>query len=162
MRNRKTIRWNGKAILGFGTAVALILLASQVPKYLWAWPWGPSTGYRSADLDSGHYERQFPAILRDRPMVGLVFVGGGEQLLIDYEVTVDDGKLAFTVWQVPRAFNRPLDIGPRLIATSDSGRIEFTPDGSGFYEIAFHAHGLQGAVAVDWHTEDRHRRADGN
>jgi hypothetical protein len=76
MRHGKRISWNAKAILGFGTAVALILLVPQVPKYLWVWHWGPSTGYRSASLSSGHYERRFPAILSDKPMVGLVLVGG--------------------------------------------------------------------------------------
>lgn len=160
MRYGKKIRWNAKAILCFGAAVAFVLLASQVPKYLWVWPWGPSTGYRSADLDSGHYERQFPGIQRDRPVVGLVLVGADERLLIDYAVAVDEGKLSFSVWEVPKLLNRPRDVGPRLIASSDSGRIEFLPDAAGLYEIAFHAHSLQGAVAVDWRTEDRQQRAD--
>ena len=160
MRYGKKMRWNAKAVLGFGIAVGLILLGSQVPKYLWVWPWGPSTGYRSAGFDSGHYERRFPAIRRDMPMVGLVLIGGDERLLIDYAVTVDEGKLSFSVWEVPKLLNRPRNIGPRLIASSHSGRIEFAPDASGLYEIAFYAHSLQGAVAVDWRTEDRQQRAD--
>jgi len=153
-RYGRKIKWTPKAVLGFGTAVLVILAVSQIPKYLWVWMWGPDTGYRSAGLSSGYYERKFPAVLRGMPMIGFVLVGGGERLVFDYDLELVEGKAAFNVWKWPTFLNRPHRVGPRLIGASETGRIEFTSNGSGFYQIFMYAHSIQGSVSVDWRTED--------
>ena len=158
-RYGKKIRWDSKTILGFGAVMLVLLTLSQIPNYLYIWPWGPNTGYRAAGLSSGHYQRQFPAILRDKPLLGLVLVGSGERLVVDYDLTLDEGKARFSLWKWPILMNRPRDIGPGLIATSDSGRIEVEVREPGLYRLYMMGHRMQGAVAVDWHTETRPQQA---
>lgn len=158
-RYGKKIHWNSKAILGLSGVLFILLTVSQIPNYLYIWPWGPDTGYRSAGLSSGHYERRFPAILRDMPLLGLVLVGEGERLVLDYDLSIEEGKARFTLWKWPTLMNRPRDIGPGLIAADDQGRIEIAPGEPGLYRLYMHGHRMQGAVAVDWFTEDRPQRA---
>ena len=158
-RTGKKIRWDAKAVVGLGSVLLVIFAVMQVPNFVSVWFWGPSTGHRSAGLESGHYERKFPAILRGKPLIGLVLVGSGERLVIDYDLTIDEGSAAFSIWKWPIVANRPQYVGPKQIATSDRGRIEVSPNGSGFYRIYMYAHRLQGAVAVDWRTESPERRA---
>jgi hypothetical protein len=153
-RHRGKVHWDAKAIAGFSAVMLVLFLIWQIPNYVSVWPWGVNNGYRVAGLTSGHYERKFPAILRDMPQVGMVLVGGGEQLVIDYDLEIDEGKASFTVWKWPIIFNRPFHIGPKLITASGNGRIAFDPEGTGFYRIYMHGHRLQGSVAVDWQTLD--------
>ncbi len=157
-RYGKKIHWNAKAVCGFSAAVALALALGQVPKFYNFWIWGSDTGYRTAGFDSGHYQRQFPSILRDMPTIGHVFLGEDERLIIDYRLTVEEGTASFIVWRWPSLANRPQDIGPRSIAKTGSGRIEIPSPGSGFYQIAMHAHRLQGDVTVDWTTQQLEQR----
>ena len=96
----------------------------QVPNFVSVWIWAPSTGHRSAGLESGHYERRFPAILRGMPMIGLVPVGSGERLVIDYGLTIDEGTASFSIWKWPVFANRPHYVGSRQIKASDRCRIE--------------------------------------
>jgi hypothetical protein len=153
------IHSSSKGVVGLAGGV-LILAFSLIPNYLWIWPWGPNTGYRTAGLSSGHYERRFPAILRDMPLIGMVLVTGRERLVIDYDLSIDEGKASFTVWKWPSLSNRPRDIGPSLITASDRGQMEVVVGGPGLYQIFMHAHRLQGSVSVDWRTEDARQRAD--
>lgn len=149
----KKIRWNSEAILGLGGVLVAVFFVSQIPKFYYIWPWGPHTGYRSAGLSSGHYERRFPAILRDMPMIGFVLVGSGERLVIDYDLEIAEGGISFALWKWPILTNRPRSVGPRQIKSDGKGRIEFTAKSSGFYKINMHAYRLQGAVKVDWWTQ---------
>ena len=150
----KKIDWNAKAVLSIGAVLVVILLLGQVPNFVWVWAWGPSTGYRSAGFDNGHYERRFPAIKAGMPMIGQVLMSGRERLILDYELTIDEGKATLRVWKWPIFANRPRDIGPRLIDSSEAGRIEFAPGEPGLYRIFMHAYRLQGAVAINWRTVD--------
>ncbi|HZD26052.1 MAG TPA: hypothetical protein VE631_07305 [Alphaproteobacteria bacterium] len=138
----------------------LLLALTQIPNFVWIWPWGPNTGFRSAGLSSGHYERRFPAILRDMPLIGMVLVTGHERLVIDYDLTLDEGTASFTIWKWPSVGHRPRYVGPRQITESDQDRIDVVPGGPGLYQIFMHGYQLQGAVAVDWRTEHDRRRAD--
>ena len=158
-RTGKKIRWDAKAIVGLGSVLLVIFAVMQVPNFVSVWFWGPSSGHRSAGLDNGHYERRFPAILRGMPMIGLVLVGSDERLVIDYDLTIDEGTASFSIWKWPVFANRPQDIGPRQIRVSDRGHIEVAPNEAGFYRIYMYAHRLQGAVEVDWRTEEAKRHA---
>lgn len=157
-RYGKKIRWSAGAACGFGAAVVAALLIGQLPKFYNFWIWGPDTGYRAAGLGSGHYQRQFPAILRDMPTIGHVFLAENQRLIIDYRLTVNEGTASFIVWRWPSLANRPRDVGPKSIAKSSEGRIEVLAQESGFYQIAMHAHRLQGDVTVDWSTERLEQR----
>ena len=150
----KKIRWNGEAVLGLSAVLLGVFFVSQIPKFYYVWPWGPDTGYRSAGLSNGHYERRFPAILRDMPMIGFAFVRSGERLIIDYDLEVEEGGASFAVWKWPILANRPRSVGPPKIESSEQGRIEFTAKSMGFYKINMHAYRLQGAITVDWWTAD--------
>jgi hypothetical protein len=159
-RRFRKVKWTRKAVLGFSAAVLVILALSQVSNFLSFWIWGPDTGYRSAGITSGHYERQHPAILSDMPMIGVVFVGAGERLVFDYDLEVEEGTAAFSIWKWPTPLNRPHKVGPKRIRVSGTGQVEYTPLKTGFYRIYMYAHRLQGAVSVEWRTEDRRAFAD--
>jgi hypothetical protein len=153
-RYGRKIHWNAKAVVGFGLAVTLIFAATQTTNYFRYWIWTPNTGHRIAGFSSGHFERRYPAVLLGGPTVGFVLVARGERLTVDYDVTIQEGTVAFAVWKWPVMFNRSRKIGPRLISESGRGRIEFIADSWGFYELYMYAHSWQGAVSVDWRTDD--------
>jgi hypothetical protein len=153
-RSGKRIRWNAKSIAGCGAAMLVILAVYQVPNFFWIWAWGPNTGYRAAGLSSGHYERMFPAILRGMPFIGFALVRRGDRLLIDYDLTIDEGKAQFAVWKWPIVANRPRDIGPPMIERSGGGRIDYLPEEPGLYRISMYSFEMQGSVRVDWRTVD--------
>ena len=156
----RKIRWTPRAVVGFTAAVLVILAVSQVPNFLWVWMWGPNTGYRSAGLTTGHFQRKYPAIVGTMPQIGLVFVGGGESLVFDYDIEIAEGSASFSVWKWPSFIYRPNRVGPKSIRKSESGRITFTAPSTGVYRIFMYAHRLQGAVAVDWRTHDASSLAD--
>jgi hypothetical protein len=80
-------------------------------------------------------------------------VGGNERLVFDYDLQLAEGTAAFNVWKWPSFLNRPHRVGPRLVSGSESGRVEYTSNGPGFYQIFMYAHSIQGSVSVDWRTE---------
>jgi hypothetical protein len=153
-RRGKGIRWDAKSMAGFGAAVLVILAAYQAPNFFWVWIWGPNTGYRAAGLSGGHYERNFPAILRGKPFIGFALVGSGDRLLIDYDLLIDEGKASFSVWKWPIVLNRPQDVGPRMIEKSGGGRIDYLPNEPGLYRISMYSFEMQGSIRVDWRTVD--------
>ncbi|WP_193369958.1 hypothetical protein [Pelagibius marinus] len=154
-RYGKKVKWNAKAVLGLGLALMVILAASQVTTFFRYWIWGPNTGHRIAGLSSGHYERRFPAILRDSATFGYVLMNEGERLTLDYDLTINEGTVSFAVWKWPPFANRPQYVGPRIIEAGGSGRIDFVAQGLGFYRIYMYAHRWQGDVSVDWRASDR-------
>lgn len=149
-RYGRKIKWNAKAALGLGLALLVILAASEATTFFRYWIWGPNTGYRIAGLTSGHYERRFPGILRDSQTFGYVLMAGGEQLTLDYDVTVNEGTVSVAIWKWPLVANRPQHVGPRLIKSSGRGRIDFVAEDWGFYRVYMYAHRWQGEVTVDW------------
>lgn len=153
-RYGKKIEWDRKAVLGFSFALLVICGVSQIPNHLYAWPWGPNVGYRMAGFTSGHYQRQFPTILRDMKQLGRVWIGSSAKLIIDYDLTLLEGKVSFAIRKWPTLANHPRDIGPASIDNSRRGHIEVMPGEPGFYRINMYAHRFQGAVSVNWHTDE--------
>ena len=156
-RYGKKIEWDRKAVVVFSFVMLIAFGLSQVPNYLYVWPWGPNIGYRTAGLSSGHYERKFPTILRDMEQLGRVWIGRDTKLIITYDLTVHEGKTSFAIRRWPFLTVRAHNVGPGMIDDSRRGRIEVAPEHAGFYRINMHAYWFQGAVKVDWHTEKASR-----
>ncbi len=160
-RYGKKIRWTPKAAAGFGLALFVMLALTQVPDYVSVWFWGPNTGHRIAGLSNGHYEQHIPGNLQGAPTIGYVLLGRGERLVVDYDRTVNEGKLSFAVWQWPIVANRPRYIGPAMIQESGKGRIVFVAGQAGYYRLYMYAHRWQGDVSIDWRTEEDAVRSAG-
>ena len=156
-RYSRKIEWDRKAVLGLSLTLLVILSVSQIPNYLYAWPLGPNIGYRMAGFTSGHYQRKFPTIRRDMKQLGRVWIGSNAKLIIDYDLTLHEGTASFGLRKWPILANQPRNVGPGSIDDSRRGRIEVAPGEPGFYRINMYAHWFQGAVSVDWRTEDAGR-----
>lgn len=157
----RKIRWKAKSSLGLGLVLIVVLAATQITDFVNVWISGPNTGYRLAGLTSGHYERQIAGVLQRAPTIGHVFVGRGERLVVDYDLTVNEGKVSFAVWKWPITAHRPNHISAQKIESSGRGRVDFVAKRTGYYRLYIYANRWQGAISVDWRTESAEQQSAG-
>ena len=148
-----------KKVLGhvFGIGVILIAIALwQAPHFVYVWWAGPDTGYRSAGLQSGHYERQFPVWSNAHPYVGRVITGGGT-LELDFHIGVEEGKAMFFVRRWPFIRYRTRQFESRWFTAYDGGSLQAELPEAGIYEIYLFTMQFQGDVELDWRMTDSGR-----
>ena len=164
-RGRRKGAWanlDRKAVLVLALVGIVAFALSQVSNFYYVWLWGPNTGHRAALLQSGHYERSFPAISHSLRYIGRVVTGGGRTLTLDYDAEVTAGQIQFTVWRVPISFTSPVRFNRDFIDADRNGRLQMDLPSAGIYRIYMHTQRFQGGVSVDWTLGDtRPALADG-